>query len=193
VRSVAEAESAAKAEDPITLPPDEQQKLAEAQEKAARELAEQARQELLPAVPGEESTRPEQLLSADEERRLRDGTARGERELDEAIQEAVADGRGIRQQVREQMLRTEREWVVNVPEKTLSWKKRSVGTDSGRICVCLPEYSLWPFCSPDLWYCSGRPVQPGIRFCRCCVKKGFGRAELNCCCAADRRSSVPVS
>lgn len=123
VRSVAEAESAAKAEDPITLPPDEQQKLAEAQEKAARELAEQARQELLPAVPGEESTRPEPLLSSDEERRLRDGTARGERELDEAIQEAVAEGRGIRQQVREQMLRTEREWVVNVPEKDIELEK----------------------------------------------------------------------
>lgn len=123
VRSVAEAESAAKAEDPITLPPDEQQKLAEAQEKAARELAELARQELLPAVPGEESTRPEPLLSADEERRLRDGTARGERELDEAIQEAVADGRGIRQQVREQILRTEREWVVNVPEKDIELEK----------------------------------------------------------------------
>ncbi|ECF2495524.1 conjugative transfer relaxase/helicase TraI [Salmonella enterica subsp. enterica serovar Chester] len=123
VRSVAEAESAAKAEDPITLPPDEQQKLAEAQEKAARELAEQARQELLPAVPGEESTRAEPLLSADEERRLCDGTARGERELDEAIQEAVADGRGIRQQVREQMLRTEREWVVNVPEKDIELEK----------------------------------------------------------------------
>ncbi|MCM7239815.1 conjugative transfer relaxase/helicase TraI [Enterobacter bugandensis] len=123
VRSVAEAESAAKAEDPITLPPDEQQKLAEAQEKAARELAEQARQELLPAVPGEESTRPEPLLSADEERRLRDGTARGERELEEAIKEAVADGRGIRQQVREQMLRTEREWVVNVPEKDIELEK----------------------------------------------------------------------
>ncbi|HDT6072887.1 TPA: conjugative transfer relaxase/helicase TraI [Escherichia coli] len=123
VRSVAEAESAAKAEDPITLPPDEQQKLAEAQEKAARELAEQARQELLPAVPGEESTRPDPLLSADEERRLRDSTARGERELDEAIQEAVADGRGIRQQVREQMLRTEREWVVNVPEKDIELEK----------------------------------------------------------------------
>ncbi|MCT7116942.1 conjugative transfer relaxase/helicase TraI [Salmonella enterica subsp. enterica serovar Montevideo] len=123
VRSVAEAESAAKAEDPITLPPDEQQKLAEAQEKAARELAEQARQELLPAVPGEESTRAEPLLSADEERRLRDGTARGERELDEAIQEAVAEGRGIRQQVREQMLRTEREWVVNVPEKDIELEK----------------------------------------------------------------------
>ena len=72
---------------------------------------------------GEESTRPEQLLSADEERRLRDGTARGERELDEAIQEAVADGRGIRQQVREQMLRTEREWVVNVPEKDIELEK----------------------------------------------------------------------
>lgn len=123
VRSVAEAESAAKAEDPITLPPDEQQKLAEAQEKAARELAEQARQELLPAVPGEESTRSEPLLSADEERRLRDGTARGERDLDEAIQEAVAEGRGIRQQVREQMLRTEREWVVNVPEKDIELEK----------------------------------------------------------------------
>lgn len=123
VRSVADAEAAAKAEDPITLPPDEQQKLAEAQEKAARELAEQARQEKLPAVPGEESTRPEPLLSADEERRLRDGTARGERELDEAIQEAVAEGRGIRQQVREQMLRTEREWVVNVPEKDIELEK----------------------------------------------------------------------
>ncbi|HDS6412223.1 TPA: conjugative transfer relaxase/helicase TraI [Klebsiella oxytoca] len=123
VRSVAEAESAAKAEDPITLPPDEQQKLAEAQEKAARELAEQARQELLPAVPGEESTRPDPLLSADEERRLRDGTARGELELEEAIKEAVADGRGIRQQVREQMLRTEREWVVNVPEKDIELEK----------------------------------------------------------------------
>lgn len=123
VRSVAEAESAAKAEDPITLPPDEQQKLAEAQEKAARELAEQARQELLPVVPCEESTRPDPLLSADEERRLRDGTARGERELDEAIQDAVAEGRGIRQQVREQMLRTEREWVVNVPEKDIELEK----------------------------------------------------------------------
>lgn len=123
VHSVADADAAAKAEDPITLPPDEQQKLAEAQEKAARELAEQARQELLPAVPGEGSARPEPLLSADEERRLRDGTARGERELDEAIQEAVADGRGIRQQVREQMLRTEREWVVNVPEKDIELEK----------------------------------------------------------------------
>ncbi|EDO5887615.1 conjugative transfer relaxase/helicase TraI [Salmonella enterica] len=123
VHSVAEAESAAKAEDPIALPPDEQQKLAEAQEKTARELAEQARQELLPAVPGEESTRPEPLLSADEERRLRDGAARGERELDEAVQEAVADGRGIRQQVREQILRTEREWVVNVPEKDIELEK----------------------------------------------------------------------
>ena len=43
--------------------------------------------------------------------------------FDEAIQEAVADGRGIRQQVREQMLRTEREWVVNVPEKDIELEK----------------------------------------------------------------------
>lgn len=35
----------------------------------------------------------------------------------------VADGRGIRQQVREQMLRTEREWVVNVPEKEIELEK----------------------------------------------------------------------
>lgn len=123
VHSVAEVDSAAKAEDPITLPPDEQQKLAEAQEKAARELAEQARQELLPAVPGEESTRPEPLLSADEERRLRDGTERESRELDEAVREAVAEGRGARTQVRDQMQRTEREWVVNVPEKEIELEK----------------------------------------------------------------------
>ncbi|EHO5973794.1 conjugative transfer relaxase/helicase TraI [Salmonella enterica] len=123
VRSVAEAESAAKAEDPITLPPDEQQKLAEAQEKAARELAEQARQELLPALPGTEGDKPDQLLSASDERRLRDGTERETRELDEAVREAVAEGREPRQQVRDQMQRTEREWVVNVPEKEIELEK----------------------------------------------------------------------
>ncbi|EGI8540395.1 conjugative transfer relaxase/helicase TraI [Salmonella enterica] len=123
VRSVAEAESAAKAEDPITLPPDEQQKLAEAQEKAARELAEQARQELLPALPGTEGDKPDPLLSASDERRLRDGTERETRELDEAVREAVAEGREPRQQVRDQMQRTEREWVVNVPEKEIELEK----------------------------------------------------------------------
>lgn len=123
VRSVAEAESAAKAEDPITLPPDEQQKLAEAQEKAARELAEQARQDLLPALPGTEGDKPDPLLSASDERRLRDGTERETRELDEAVREAVAEGREPRQQVRDQMQRTEREWVVNVPEKEIELEK----------------------------------------------------------------------
>ncbi|EOI4945557.1 conjugative transfer relaxase/helicase TraI [Salmonella enterica] len=123
VRSVAEAESAAKAEDPITLPPDKQQKLAEAQEKAARELAEQARQELLPALPGTEGDKPDPLLSASDERRLRDGTERETRELDEAVREAVAGGREPRQQVRDQMQRTEREWVVNVPEKEIELEK----------------------------------------------------------------------
>lgn len=123
VRSVAEAESAAKAEDPITLPPDKQQKLAEAQEKAARELAEQARQELLPALPGTEGDKPDPLLSASDERRLRDGTERETRELDEAVREAVAEGREPRQQVRDQMQRTEREWVVNVPEKEIELEK----------------------------------------------------------------------
>ncbi|EFU1954847.1 conjugative transfer relaxase/helicase TraI [Salmonella enterica] len=123
VSSVAEAEAAAKAEDPIALPPDEQQKLAEAQEKAARALAEQARQELLPAVPRTESDKPDPLLSPGDERRLWDGTERETRALDEAVREAVADGRGPRQQVREQMQRTEREWVVNVPEKEIELEK----------------------------------------------------------------------
>ncbi|ECC3555226.1 conjugative transfer relaxase/helicase TraI, partial [Salmonella enterica subsp. salamae] len=123
VRSVAEAESAAKAEDPIPLPPDEQQKLAEAQEKAARALAEQARQELLPALPGTESDKPDSLLSTSDERRLRDGAEREIRELDEAVREVVAEGRGHLPQVREQIQRTEREWVVNVPEKEIELEK----------------------------------------------------------------------
>ncbi len=123
LRNVADAETAAKAEDPITLPPDEQQKLAEVQEKAARELAEQARRELLSVAPQKDEEKRDLLLSADDERRLRDGTERESRELDEAVREAVAGGRGARQQVREQMQRTEREWVVKMPEKEIEMEK----------------------------------------------------------------------
>ncbi|EMW69028.1 conjugative transfer relaxase protein TraI [Escherichia coli 2747800] len=123
LRNVADAETAAKAEDPITLPPDEQQKLAEGQEKAARELAEQARRELLSVAPQKDEDKRDPLLSADDERRLRDGTERESRELDEAVREAVAGGRGARQQVREQMQRTEREWVVKMPEKEIEMEK----------------------------------------------------------------------
>jgi conjugative transfer relaxase protein TraI len=123
LRNVADADAAAKAEDLITLPPDEQQKLAEAQEKVARELAEQARRELLSVAPEKDEDKRDPLLSADDERRLRDSTERESRELDEAVREAVVDGRGARQQVREQMLRTEREWVVNMPEKEIEMEK----------------------------------------------------------------------
>ncbi|EIG1886951.1 conjugative transfer relaxase/helicase TraI [Escherichia coli] len=123
LRNVADVETAAKAEDPITLPPDEQQKLAEVQEKAARELAEQARRELLSVAPQKDEDKRDSLLSADDERRLRDGTERESRELDEAVREAVAGGRGARQQVREQMQRTEREWVVKMPEKEIELEK----------------------------------------------------------------------
>ncbi|HDP1565183.1 TPA: conjugative transfer relaxase/helicase TraI [Escherichia coli] len=123
LRNVADAETAAKAEDPITLPPDEQQKLAEVQEKAARELAEQARRELLSVAPQKDEDKRDPLLSADDERRLRDGTERESRELDEAVREAVAGGRGARQQVREQMQRTEREWGVKMPEKEIELEK----------------------------------------------------------------------
>lgn len=123
LHSVADAEAAAKTEDPITLPPDEQQKLAEVQEKAARELAEQARRELLSVVPQKDEDKRDPLLSADDERRLRDGTERESRELDEAIHEAVADARNTRHQVREQMQRTEREWVVKMPEKETELEK----------------------------------------------------------------------
>ncbi|EJW6778809.1 conjugative transfer relaxase/helicase TraI [Escherichia coli] len=123
LRNVADAETAAKAEDPITLPPDEQQKLAEVQEKAARELAEQARRELLSVAPQKDEDKRNPLLSADDERCLRDGTEQESRELDEAVREAVAGGRGARQQVREQMQRTEREWVVKMPEKEIELEK----------------------------------------------------------------------
>lgn len=123
LRNVADAETAEKAEDPITLPPDEQQKLAEVQEKAARELAEQARRELLSVAPQKDEDKRDPLLSADDEQRLRDGTERESRELDEAVREAVAGGRGARQQVREQMQRTEREWVVKMPEKEIELEK----------------------------------------------------------------------
>ncbi|HAJ7193939.1 TPA: conjugative transfer relaxase/helicase TraI [Escherichia coli] len=123
LRNVADAETAAKAEDPITLPPDEQQKLAEVQEKAARELAEQARRELLSVAPQKDEDKRDPLLSADDERRLSDGTERESRELDEAVREAVAGGRGARQQVREQMQRAEREWVVKMPEKEIELEK----------------------------------------------------------------------
>ena len=74
-------------------------------------------------MPRTESDRSDPLLSARDERRLRDGTDRDTRELDEAVREAVAEGRGPRQQVREQMERTEREWVVNVPEKAIELEK----------------------------------------------------------------------
>ncbi|EOW3196962.1 conjugative transfer relaxase/helicase TraI [Escherichia coli] len=121
--SVADAEAAAKTEDPITLPPDEQQKLAEAQEKAAREQAEQARRELLSVTLQKDEDKLDPLLSVDDERRLRDGTERESRELDEAVRDAVAGGRGARQQVREQMQRTEREWVVKMPEKEIELEK----------------------------------------------------------------------
>lgn len=123
LHSVADAEAAAKTEDPITLPPDEQQKLAEVQEKAARELAEQARRELLSVAPQKDEDKRDPLLSADDERRLRDGAARRERELDVAIHEAVADARNTRHQIREQMQRTEREWVVKMPEKETELEK----------------------------------------------------------------------
>ena len=74
-------------------------------------------------MPGTEGDKPDPLLSASDERRLRDGTERESRELDEAVREAVAGGRGARQQVREQMQRTEREWVVKMPEKEIEMEK----------------------------------------------------------------------
>lgn len=87
---MADAQAEAKAEDPIDLPPGEQQKLAEAQEKAARELAEKDRSETLPDVPATDSDRRDPLQSSDEERRLRDGAERATRERDEAVREVEA-------------------------------------------------------------------------------------------------------
>nr|WP_241391774.1 MULTISPECIES: conjugative transfer relaxase/helicase TraI [Serratia]ULG12068.1 conjugative transfer relaxase/helicase TraI [Serratia entomophila]ULG12413.1 conjugative transfer relaxase/helicase TraI [Serratia entomophila]ULG18360.1 conjugative transfer relaxase/helicase TraI [Serratia proteamaculans] len=123
IRAVAAAENAAKADDPIGAVPDEQQKLEEAQDKAARELVEKTRSETLAALPAIDVDKRDPLLSPDDERRLREGTDRTFRELEEAARAVTADERGTRQQVREQMQRTEREWVTNPPEKAIELEK----------------------------------------------------------------------
>lgn len=123
IRAVADAENAAKADDPIGPVPDEQQKLEEAQDKAARELVEKTRSETLAAMPTSDIDKRDPLLSPDDERRLREGADRTFRELDDAARAVAADERGTRQQVREQMQRTEREWVTNPPEKAIELEK----------------------------------------------------------------------
>lgn len=123
IRAVADAENAAKADDPIGLVPDEQQKLEEAQDKAARELVEKTRNETLAVMPASDIDKRDPLLSPDDERRLREGADRTFRELDDAARAVAADERGTRQQVREQMQRTEREWVTNPPEKAIELEK----------------------------------------------------------------------
>ncbi|HHE0256806.1 TPA: conjugative transfer relaxase/helicase TraI [Yersinia enterocolitica] len=123
IRAVADAENAAKADDPIGPIPDEQQKLEEAQDKAARELVEKTRSETLAAMPTSDIDKRDPLLSPDDERRLREGADRTFRELDDAARAVAADERGTRQQVREQMQRTEREWVTNPPEKAIELEK----------------------------------------------------------------------
>ncbi|WP_447887217.1 conjugative transfer relaxase/helicase TraI [Serratia fonticola] len=122
IRAVAESENAAKADDPIGPLPDEQQKLEEARDKAARDVADKALSEVLPALVAE-GDRRDPLLSPDDERRLREGTDRTFRELDDAARAVATDEHGTRQQVREQMLRTEREWVINPPDKTIELEK----------------------------------------------------------------------
>ncbi|MFV8762099.1 conjugative transfer relaxase/helicase TraI [Yersinia enterocolitica] len=116
-KQVAETgENATRHDDPIGFPPDEVQKQREAQEKAARELAEQSRHETLPERPeakGDERV----VLSTEEERRLREVVFAQIQERDDAIYEVLSENRGVRQVLREQMQRTEREWVVQTPEK----------------------------------------------------------------------------
>ncbi|HAW1248848.1 TPA: TraC family protein [Escherichia coli] len=192
LRNVADAETAAKAEDPITLPPDEQQKLAEVQEKAARELAEQARRELLSVAPQKDEDKRDPLLSADDERCLRDGTEQESRELDEAVREAVAGGRGARQQVREQMQRTEREWVVKMPEKEIELEKTLGGDRIRERNVCLLHSLLLSFFWAGLCSCSVRPVVQRIHFCSHCGQGVYGLVQQSCCCAAGHHLSVPA-
>ncbi|MGT3244669.1 conjugative transfer relaxase/helicase TraI [Yersinia enterocolitica] len=109
-------ENATRHDDPIGFPSDEVQKQREAQEKAARELAEQSRHETQPERPeakGDERV----VLSTEEERRLREVVFAQIQERDDAVYEVLSESRGVRQVLREQMQRTEREWVVQIPEK----------------------------------------------------------------------------
>lgn len=117
------AEAAGKSEDPLGQLPDEQQKLEEARDKAARELAEKGTAVALPEIPVADGDKREPLLSERDELRLRDGAERDSRELDAAVREVATGERGTRQQVREQLLRTEREWVINPPEKVIELEK----------------------------------------------------------------------
>lgn len=117
------AEAAGKSEDPLGQLPDEQQKLEEARDKAARELAERGTADTLPEIPVADGDKREPLLSERDELRLRDGAERDSRELDAAVREVATGERGTRQQVREQLQRTEREWVINPPEKVIELEK----------------------------------------------------------------------
>ncbi|WP_320705105.1 conjugative transfer relaxase/helicase TraI [Enterobacter asburiae] len=117
------AEAAGKSEDPPGQLPDEQQKLEEARNKAARELAERGTADTLPEIPVADGDKREPLLSERDELRLRDGAERDSRELDAAVREVATGERGTRQQVREQLQRTEREWVINPPEKVIELEK----------------------------------------------------------------------
>ncbi|WP_320744635.1 conjugative transfer relaxase/helicase TraI [Enterobacter sp. 276E10] len=117
------AEAAGKSEDPPGQLPDEQQKLEEARNKAARELAERGTADTLPQIPVADGDKREPLLSERDELRLRDGAERDSRELDAAVREVATGERGTRQQVREQLQRTEREWVINPPEKVIELEK----------------------------------------------------------------------
>ncbi|QUI98177.1 hypothetical protein KCP76_26100 (plasmid) [Salmonella enterica subsp. enterica serovar Weltevreden] len=100
---MAEAESAAKAEYLITLPPDEQQNRQSANMvKAAREL-EWSRPGRTAAGIAGDGDKPDPLLSASDERRLRDLHRTGNPSWMKLSGEAVAEGREPRQQVRDQM------------------------------------------------------------------------------------------
>lgn len=128
VRAVAEARPDTLSDDPIGPIADEQQKRDAALDKAARELAEAARRDALPELPVEEGDKRERARPGDDERQLRDMVGRDEREQQSAISEYLATERETQKTAREQMQRTEREWVVNVPEKVIE-REKTLGGD----------------------------------------------------------------
>ncbi|QUI98176.1 hypothetical protein KCP76_26095 (plasmid) [Salmonella enterica subsp. enterica serovar Weltevreden] len=70
--------------------------------------------------------------------------------------------------------------------------ENAYGTDSGGYVYVYRISSLSTISARRICDIAQQQVQPGIHLQRL-REKGFGRAELNCCCAADRRSSVPVA
>ena len=107
----------------VLLPQERQQKLEDDAEKAARLLAEKLKDVVLPDVRLTDIKTGDSASSSDETRRLRDVLESEERRQDALLRDAASVIKTQAQPVRDRMLRTEREWVVNERERGLDIEK----------------------------------------------------------------------